>query len=89
MQEIQLQFVLVHLSFIGGTPTAVGTTPFTYSWSPATNLNLTNISNPTLTAVTTGSVLYTVTVMDNNTCTNTDTVRIFVPTQITNISNNN
>jgi gliding motility-associated-like protein len=70
-------------TFIGGTPTAGGTSPFTYNWSPATNLNLTNISNPTLTAVTTGSVLYTVTVTDNNTCTNTDTVRIFVPTQIT------
>ncbi|MBM3410246.1 MAG: hypothetical protein FJY18_01260, partial [Bacteroidetes bacterium] len=48
-----------------------------YVWSPSTGLSNVNIANPTATpAVTT---LYTVTGTDANGCTNTATVRVFVP----------
>jgi len=48
-----------------------------YVWSPAIGLSDANVSNPIATpAVTT---LYTVTGTDANGCTNTATVRVFVP----------
>jgi hypothetical protein len=48
-----------------------------YLWSPSVGLSDVNASNPTATpAVTT---LYTVTGTDANGCTNTATVRVFVP----------
>lgn len=59
---------------IGGSPTATGgTTAYAYSWSPATNLSSSTVSNPT--ALCTGSTTtYTVTVTDSRTCTATSSV---------------
>ncbi len=57
----------VQLQASGGT---------TYSWTPSTGLNFTNISNPT--ASPTATTIYTVTVTDNNGCTATDDVKVTV-----------
>ncbi len=56
---------------IGGSPTAVGgTSPYTYSWSPSTNLSSSTIANPS--AACAGSTTnYTVTVQDANSCSAT------------------
>jgi len=56
---------------IGGSPTAVGgTSPYTYSWSPSTNLSSSTIANPT--AACAGSTTnYTVTVQDASSCSAT------------------
>ena len=52
---------------IGGSPTADGTPPYEYEWTPTTGLNDPNIANPT--ASPTGTTTYTVTVTDaNGTC---------------------
>ena len=49
---------------IGGTPTAVGGTgPYTYSWSPPTDLSNPAVANPTASPTTT--TIYTVTVTDS------------------------
>jgi photosystem II stability/assembly factor-like uncharacterized protein len=50
----------------------------TYSWSPATGLSATNVSNPL--ASPTSTTTYTVTVTANNSCTSTDDVVITVNT---------
>ena len=56
---------------IGGSPTGSGTAgPYTYSWSPATGLNATDIANPTASAADT----FTVNVTDANGCWDTDDV---------------
>lgn len=53
---------------IGGSPTASGgcSAGYTYSWSPSTGLNATNIANPIATPTTTTT--YTVTVTDAGGC---------------------
>jgi len=59
---------------IGGSPTATGgTTAYTYSWSPATNLSSSTVANPT--ALCTGSTTtYTVTATDSRSCTASNSV---------------
>ncbi|MEO8761738.1 MAG: gliding motility-associated C-terminal domain-containing protein [Bacteroidia bacterium] len=65
---------------IGGAPTAKGgTSPYTYSWTPANSLNLANVANPI--ASPTVTTVYTVTVTDSNSPdakTTTSTVKITV-----------
>ncbi|HOY32595.1 MAG TPA: gliding motility-associated C-terminal domain-containing protein [Bacteroidales bacterium] len=53
-----------------------GTSPLTYSWTPVTGLNNSNISNPVADPVTTTA--YTLTVTDIYGCTATDAVNISV-----------
>jgi hypothetical protein len=62
---------------IGGRPTAFGTAPFTYNWSPTGNLNDSAVANPQVTglAITT---IFTVTVTDVYGCTATDVVEVEV-----------
>lgn len=72
-------------ALLGGAPTASGNGPFTYSWSPATDLDNATIANPTYTPAGPGSVTYTVTVTDVNGCDDTDEVTITVnPIPVTN-----
>jgi hypothetical protein len=59
---------------IGGNPTAVGgTSPYTYSWSPATGLNSATVPNPIVSGIT-ASQTYTVTIKDSNNCSSTASV---------------
>ena len=62
---------------LGGSPTASGTTtPYTYSWSPATGLSNAGIANPyAKPSVTT---TYILTVTDGKGCKNYDTVIVKV-----------
>ncbi len=58
-----------------------------YSWSPATGLNSTTISNPVATP--TATTTYTVVVSDANGCTNTGQVTILVnPNPVVTVSSN-
>ena len=58
---------------IGAGPTATGGTgPYTYSWSPATGLSSTTVSNPAASPSTTTT--YTVTVTDSLSATSSDSV---------------
>ncbi|MDO9186293.1 MAG: PKD domain-containing protein [Bacteroidia bacterium] len=57
-----------------GTTTTVG---YTYSWSPATNLSSTTISNPDVTLTTPGTITYTVTSTSQG-CNSTDSVKVKV-----------
>lgn len=52
-----------------------------YTWTPATGLSFSNISNPTASPASTQT--YTVTGTDVNGCVNTDTVTVSVGTNIT------
>jgi PKD repeat protein len=62
---------------LGGTPTATGTTPpYTYSWSPVTNLDNPAIANPTVTALFTVPTVYTLTVTDSKGCVSQRTVTV-------------
>ena len=54
-----------------------GTPPYTYSWSPTTDLSNPNISNPV--ASPTVTTTYCVTVTDHNGCTGTSCVTINLP----------
>ena len=56
-----------------------GTSPYNYSWSPASGLSATNISNPT--ASPTVTTTYTVTSTDFLGCISTDSVTVTVLTQ--------
>lgn len=64
---------------IGGSPTCA--TGVTFNWSPVTALDNPTATNPT--SGTTVTTIYTVTVIDNNGCTNSDTVTVFIYPQIT------
>ena len=55
---------------VGGTP------PFTFNWSPSSSLNTSTLA--TVVASPTSSIIYTVTLIDANACTNTTTVNITV-----------
>ncbi|MDI6794892.1 MAG: hypothetical protein QME81_18835, partial [bacterium] len=55
---------------------AGGSSPYTYAWSPATGLSDTTTANPTACPDTTTT--YTLTVTDNNGCTDDDQVAITV-----------
>ena len=63
---------------IGGNPTcATGTT---FSWTPVGTLDNPSATNPT--SGTTVTTIYTVTVVDANGCTNSDTVTVFIYPEI-------
>ncbi|MDI6794301.1 MAG: choice-of-anchor Q domain-containing protein [bacterium] len=53
-----------------------GSSPYTYAWSPATGLNNPSIATPT--ACPTAATTYTLTVTDNNGCTDDDQVTVTV-----------
>ena len=61
---------------IGSSTNLSASGGISYSWSPSTGLNATNVSNPTASPTTTTT--YTVTVTDANGCTNTDDVIVTV-----------
>ncbi|MDB5272833.1 MAG: C-terminal target protein [Chitinophagaceae bacterium] len=61
-----------------------GTSPYTYSWSPATNLTSTTVANPT--ASPTSTTTYTVSVHDNNNCGNATATSVFTITPLPAIS---
>jgi len=62
---------------IGGTPAAAGgTTPYSYSWSPATGLSDPNIANPVASPTTTTT--YTLTVTDAVPDIATDAMTVYV-----------
>jgi hypothetical protein len=62
---------------LGGSPTATGgTSPYTYTWAPATDLSSSTVANPAATPGITTT--FTVTVTDNNGCSNTDAVLVTV-----------
>ncbi len=63
------------VSLGGGTP-ASGNAPFTYSWSPATDLSCTNCPNPICTA--TVNTTYTLTITDDDGCTDSDNVNVII-----------
>lgn len=64
---------------IGGSPTAkLGTSPFTYLWSPTTYLISSTVANPTATPTVSGNITYTVTLTDANGCTDTDDMTLTV-----------
>jgi PKD repeat protein len=53
-----------------------GTPPYTYNWTPATNLSSTTVSQPTATVTATQT--YTMTITDANGCFTRDTVQVSV-----------
>jgi len=53
-----------------------GASPYTYSWNPTTGLSNPNIANPE--ACPTATTTYTLTVTDNNSCTDGDQVKITI-----------
>lgn len=61
---------------LGASPSATGSGPFTYNWSPATGLSCTNCPNPVFTGSTGGT--YTLTITDNSGCTDNDNVVVTV-----------
>jgi len=66
---------------IGGSPTADpnrGTDPFTYSWTPTTNINDPTIANPTTTGSISTTTDYIVTVTDANGCSDSDTMTVII-----------
>ena len=66
---------------IGGSPAAAGgTTPYNYSWSPATGLSNPNIANPIASPTTTTT--YTLTVTDGASDVATDNMTVYVSNPI-------
>jgi hypothetical protein len=70
------------ITYIGGASGSAsgGTSPYTYSWSPTTNImGCTNCANPAVFSCSggPGPVTYTLTVTDANGCTATNTVTIW------------
>ena len=74
---------------IGGIPTAIGNTPFTYSWTSAADLDSSNAANPTASPQNTTT--YTVVVTDVNGCSSIDSILVIVnlPTGIIESANGN
>src|SRR5258706_2753951 len=70
------------VNFCGAGSAQIGSAPIagnTYSWSPATGLNSSTVSNPTVTASSIGTTVYTVTVtVASTTCTASDQVSVTV-----------
>jgi gliding motility-associated-like protein len=65
------------LTTIGGNPTVSGGAgPWTYQWSPGTNLNCTNCPNPVATPLVTTS--YSITITDVNGCIDSSSILIQV-----------
>ena len=63
---------------IGGSPTATGGTgPYTYSWTPGTNLSSTSAANPTVAGLN-NNTIYTVVVTDFYLCTASAQVAVTV-----------
>ena len=58
---------------IGGNPTASGSGPFTYSWTPTTGLNNSTLANPMCTPSSLGSTTYIVQAT-SAACTGYDTI---------------
>jgi len=71
-----VSFCLGDSSILGDTPSANGTAPFTYSWSPAAGLSCTDCPNPVCTATT--NTTYTLTITDDDGCTDSDNVNVTV-----------
>lgn len=83
------------LSFCSGGSATIGTTStpgYSYSWSPATGLSGTTISNPTVTLTNAGGAPVSnkfVVTTSANTCESKDTVEVIVnPLPISNAGNN-
>src|SRR5690606_18151370 len=69
---------------LGGNPSAkFGVPPFTYSWTPTTNLDDATASNPVLTTALTNNITYTLQVTDSNGCTGTDQITLTYDTTTT------
>ena len=64
---------------IGGSPTASGGDggPYTYLWSPSTDLSDSTVANPTVTGLS-SNTLYTVIVTDAHGCTGTSSMEVTV-----------
>jgi hypothetical protein len=68
---------------LGGNPSvAGGTGPYSYAWSPATNLTDSSLANPV--ANPTDTTTYSLTVTDANGCTATDAILLNVDVCISN-----
>lgn len=61
--------------FIGGSPTAAGTGPFTYNWNTATNLDDSTIANPLCTPTAVGTSTYIVQA-NSAACSGYDTINV-------------
>ncbi len=75
---------------IGAIPAATGAAPISYSWSPAIDLSCTTCPNPIVTP--TANRFYTLTITDNNGCTDTDVIHVTrdpLPNAAFSIVNNN
>jgi hypothetical protein len=63
---------------IGGSPSATGgTSPYSYSWSPSTNLSDPLLSNPVLDLIASAES-YTLTVTDARGCTSEDVMNVLI-----------
>lgn len=70
---------------LGGNPTGSGGGGnYSYLWSPSGLLNSATAANPVVDSIG-NSVVYTVTVMDNNGCTGSDNVQVTVVVPVINV----
>ena len=63
---------------LGGSPTASGTSPLTYNWSPGINLDNLIAANPVFTPLSVGITQFEVIVTDGNGCIDTATILITI-----------